>query len=598
MRERSSAARTVAGTALTALRRNGLSLLLFELAYKFLFSAVMDGAQDLLALAMERCGLSYLTPATAVTLLRDPLSVALILLFICLLFYSVLVEITALILCCQRSLQGERVGPFALLRAALARATRLLRPRNAPLLFLLLVLVPVVAPTFTSTALHNFQIPSFILDFIRGRTALYLLYLGLLALLCWLLLRWLLVLPEMVLTGRSFREARIRSCALLAGRKGRVLGAGLLWGAAVLLLAGLCYLGSTLVLLGGVKLLHQGSLSTFWYQFLRLDASLRTLFAIGGAACSSALVTALRTRLLGEVPAPPPPPRRRRLPRAAGALALGYLLLIFHVESTVNLWRDPLAPAPVQVVAHRAGALYAPENTLAALDQAIESGANAAEIDVQQTADGALIVLHDTNFKWVAGVDRNTWEVTLEEVRSYDAGSAFSEDFAGEGVPTLEEMLQRADGKIGLMIELKSTGHERGLERAAVDLLRQYDAFKSCTIASMDYSILERVKAYDERVQTVYILPAAYGDLAEMTAADAFSVEATFVTGMLSATLQYAQKPLYAWTVNDSGEIDRLLDLEISGVITDDPYLARYTIAAGGRSWWVSALAERFLDGG
>ena len=83
-----------------------------------------------------------------------------------------------------------------------------------------------------------------------------------------------------------------------------------------------------------------------------------------------------------------------------------------------------------------------------------------------------------------------------------------------------------------------------------------------------------------------------------MTAADAFSVEATFVTGMLSATLQYAQKPLYAWTVNDSGEIDRLLDLEISGVITDDPYLARYTIAAGGRSWWVSALAERFLDGG
>ena len=87
MRERSSAARTVAGTALTALRRNGLSLLLFELAYKFLFSAVMDGAQDLLALAMERCGLSYLTPATAVTLLRDPLSVA-------------------LILCCQRGLQG------------------------------------------------------------------------------------------------------------------------------------------------------------------------------------------------------------------------------------------------------------------------------------------------------------------------------------------------------------------------------------------------------------------------------------------------------------------------------------------------------------
>lgn len=71
-------------------------------------------------------------------------------------------------------------------------------------------------------------------------------------------------------------------------------------------------------------------------------------------------------------------------------------------------------------------------------------------------------------------------------------------------VPTLEEMLLEAKGKIGLMIELKDSGHAEGLEEAVVELIRRH-GFSDCIVASMDLEILERVKAIAPEIRTVYI---------------------------------------------------------------------------------------------
>lgn len=94
-----------------------------------------------------------------------------------------------------------------------------------------------------------------------------------------------------------------------------------------------------------------------------------------------------------------------------------------------------------QVIAHRAGAVFAPENTISALNIAIADGANTAEIDVQQLGDGTLIVLHDSNFKRTTGQNKAVWEVNYAQVKQYDAGVWFNNRFAGEPIPTLEEML-------------------------------------------------------------------------------------------------------------------------------------------------------------
>lgn len=99
-----------------------------------------------------------------------------------------------------------------------------------------------------------------------------------------------------------------------------------------------------------------------------------------------------------------------------------------------------------KVIAHRSGALFAPENTIAALKHAISIGVVMVEIDVQQLKDGSLVLLHDDSFNRTAGKNKKVCEVDYNEVQTYDAGSWFSPKFAGEPIPTLDDFLKHAKG--------------------------------------------------------------------------------------------------------------------------------------------------------
>ena len=95
----------------------------------------------------------------------------------------------------------------------------------------------------------------------------------------------------------------------------------------------------------------------------------------------------------------------------------------------------------VEVTAHRGSSSSAPENTLSAIRQAIADQADYAEIDVQETLDGVIVVLHDSDLMRVTGKKLNIWETTFAKARKLDAGSWFSPEFAGEKIPTLEEAI-------------------------------------------------------------------------------------------------------------------------------------------------------------
>ena len=109
---------------------------------------------------------------------------------------------------------------------------------------------------------------------------------------------------------------------------------------------------------------------------------------------------------------------------------------------------------------------------LPALEQAIRDGAPIAEIDEQQLSDGTLIVMHDSNFKRTTGEDICVWDVEADALKTLEVGSGFSAAYRGEQLPTLEEMLTCARGRITLMIELKSTGQEDALEESVLTLLQ------------------------------------------------------------------------------------------------------------------------------
>lgn len=226
--------------------------------------------------------------------------------------------------------------------------------------------------------------------------------------------------------------------------------------------------------------------------------------------------------------------------------------------------------APVIVVAHRAGAKVAPENTVAALEQAVRDGAPIAEIDVQQLADGTLIVMHDSNFKRTAGEDICVWDAEAEDLGSLEVGSGFSAAYRGEQIPTLEEMLACARGRITLMIELKYTGQEEMLEEGVLTLLKKYDMVDECIIGSMNRGILQKMKELEPGIATVFIAHDLEQTDYDLDYADSYSIEGKNLTVAMVEAIHYRGKSVYGWTANSSGAMLKIVDCGADGVVTDD----------------------------
>ena len=206
--------------------------------------------------------------------------------------------------------------------------------------------------------------------------------------------------------------------------------------------------------------------------------------------------------------------------------------------------------APVIVVAHRAGAKVAPENTVAALEQAIRDGAPIAEIDVQQLSDGTLIVMHDSNFKRTTGEDICVWDAEADALKTLEVGSGFSAAYRGEQIPTLEEMLACARGRI--------------------TLLQDYDMVDECIIGSMNKGILQKMKELEPGISTVFIAHDLEEEDYELDYADSYSIEGRNLTVDMVDAIHYCGKSVYGWTANTSGAMLRIVNCGADGVITDD----------------------------
>ena len=139
----------------------------------------------------------------------------------------------------------------------------------------------------------------------------------------------------------------------------------------------------------------------------------------------------------------------------------------------------------MKITAHRGGALMAPENTVSALKSSIECGADMAEIDVQETGDGKLILLHDDSLKRTAGVKKKVWEMKLAEIKKLDAGTSFHERYRGEKIPTLEEVLDFCKGKLDLNIEIKYNGKNKGIVNKVVRAIREAGFEEHCVVTSI-----------------------------------------------------------------------------------------------------------------
>jgi glycerophosphoryl diester phosphodiesterase len=225
------------------------------------------------------------------------------------------------------------------------------------------------------------------------------------------------------------------------------------------------------------------------------------------------------------------------------------------------------------VTAHRGHSLAAPENTLSAIRKAIESGADYAEVDVQPTADGVVVLMHDRDLKRVAGVPQRVDELPYDEVGKLDVGSWFNSAFAAERVPTLAEVINLSRGRIKLNIELKSVGPDQRLVQEVTRLVREQDYASDCLVTSLNYDSLLEVKEHNPRLRTGLIVAHALGDVSRLEV-DALSVRAGDLSDKVVRAAHRRGREVHVWTVNEPREMARLMKRGVDNIITDDPDLA------------------------
>jgi glycerophosphoryl diester phosphodiesterase len=276
----------------------------------------------------------------------------------------------------------------------------------------------------------------------------------------------------------------------------------------------------------------------------------------------------------------PKPVRKQAVPRPllrrallAGLLVAGLSLLLGLADFSQYRPNDD-----IQIIAHRGASAERPENTLAAIALAIEQRADWVEVDVQESADGEVIVMHDSDFMKLAGIATKTWEVTLDDLADIDVGSWFDAAYASERTPLLREVLALAkDSGSRVLIELKYYGHDKALEQRVVETVQAMGMAEQVRFMSLKYAAVQKMKSLQPDWTVGLLATALVGKLASLQA-DFLAVNTGTVSAKLVHDARAAGKEVYVWTVNDGLTMSHMASLGVAGLITDEPALAREVV--------------------
>jgi len=258
-------------------------------------------------------------------------------------------------------------------------------------------------------------------------------------------------------------------------------------------------------------------------------------------------------------------------PRVAVIAIIGVLVAVLIGTATLESVR---LEDNVQIMAHRGASSKAPENTLASFQQAIEDGADWIELDVQETADGQVVVMHDSDFMKLSKNPLKIWDATSDDLQDIDIGTWYAPEFADQRVPTLAEVLALCKDKIGVNIELKYYGHDQMLEQRVADIVDQQGMNDQVMAMSLKRSGVEKMKAIRPQWKVGLLMSVAAGNMNKLEA-DFLAVNATFADVLLIDQAHDNGKQVFVWTVNDAATMSTMISRGVDGILTDKPELAR-----------------------
>ena len=590
-------------------------LILFEILWKLVTLLVIAPAcAGLIQLAIHLAKLKYLTTSNLLQFLRSPWTILLLAVLLMLAALYTLFEIAAVCICFRQSrFQKVRTTLGRMVRSGLQSVLHFFRGGGPFLVLHLLVLIPLMQFSATSGIFTAMGIPDFLAYYMTKKEFLLPIYVAAIILCCLLSVRWVFSSVLFTQNQCSYRSARATSVQLVRGRFWQTFFSVLVWNC--------CYFAALLVFLCMITVVvlmvirATGSDDLIMSQAMRILKLLIQIvlwsFSFFATPICMAHLTALlekRCVQMPEVVLPEPIPLSRSAKPfrrstavltaccftvAALGLNLSYVYSVFTGKANFRLalFQNPT------VMAHRGLSADAPENTLYAFSDAISVGADFIELDVQQTRDGVLVVMHDSNLKRTTGVNKDIWDVDYADIQNLDAGSWFDPAYANARIPTLEETLQFVDKRAKLNIEIKPTKHGSDtLEQDVAELITRYQYTDACYVTSFSYGSLKKVKEANPEIRTGYLMSVAYGQFYSLKYADAFSLNKVFVTSQVVNAAHQQGKQIFAWTVNSMSEVRSLCNLHVDSIITDDPVMVQNVISRDSTGETLRSVLDYFIN--
>ena len=241
------------------------------------------------------------------------------------------------------------------------------------------------------------------------------------------------------------------------------------------------------------------------------------------------------------------------------------------------------------VFAHRGAKRVAPENTLPAFEAAIRLGADGVELDVQYSSDGKLLVFHDLNLEKTSNGRGRFTSHTFSDLRQLDAGAYFSAEFTGTQIPTVDEVLDLAKGKLLVNIELKSLEvSNAGLGVDVVAAVRAHNMADEVVISSFNPFVLRRSKKAGPEIEHALLVAldtsgwTRWGVTVRYSLADGLHPETNMVDAAYLAAARRRKWPVRVWTVNEEADMAGLAALGVDAIISDTPDIALRVIQGSG----------------
>ena len=230
------------------------------------------------------------------------------------------------------------------------------------------------------------------------------------------------------------------------------------------------------------------------------------------------------------------------------------------------------------IFGHRGACKYAPENTLAAFELAVEQGADAIELDAKLSADKKVMVIHDQTVDRTTDGKGKVNQLTCNDLKNLDAGSFFDARFSGERIPTLDEVFESVGRKIFINVELTNYASRTDeLVPMVAEIVKRHGLQKSVLFSSFAPINLRRMKQLLPEVPVGLL--ALNGLLGTLNRSAFFmNLSPAIIHPYLKdvnqrlITLERKRgRRVHVWTVNEEADLLKMKELGVDGVFTDDP---------------------------